>query len=283
MRRSTFTLSAVVGMVLTCLALAAPASAEILLIGHGGERAQALPAPPHPSFSGGVHERGGMPMGAPDQQAAPPVARYLVESTTSFTLDMSGPVPLLRYSNSSEVWALKPQAAPRGDVLYTNDAGETVLRATRLGGLTVFTPDQPTGVAASLMGSAQPIIALPDIRSEVQLLFRMGQSSDHLSRMAGHTIGFVAGDEADPDLGGPESFPLVADTVNVAMDAFNQAFAPKNAKRKSIIPRLDEVRIKKGVPPDAYFKDDTLVLVITPSRGVAGRPSSQKIFKVLFR
>jgi hypothetical protein len=213
-----------------------------------------------------------------EPQASPPVARYLVQNTIGFTLDNSGPQPLLRYSNSTEVWALRSQPGPRGDTLYFNDAGEQMLRATRLGGLTAFMPDQPEGgAAAAYVGSAQPIVALPDIDSGAQLLQRMRQQSGHLSRLAGHTIGFDA-----PDLDiGPEGLPLVADTFNVAMDAFTRGMSPQNAKKKTLIPSLDAVRIREGVPPDAFVQNDALVIVITPARGIAGRPSSQRIFKVL--
>nr|QQZ52104.1 DUF4908 domain-containing protein [Phenylobacterium glaciei] len=47
-------------------------------------------------------------------------------------------------------------AAPRGDIIYKNDLGEPVLRATRLGGLTLFTPDRPGGTAAALAGAVRP-------------------------------------------------------------------------------------------------------------------------------
>jgi hypothetical protein len=286
MRRTTTLLAAMACAISAWMVLAIPASAQIRSGGrHGADTAQAAPASPHSGFAEGLRDHFGFSSAngaAPPsdgQPAAPPVARYLVESTVSFTLDMSGPLPLLRYSNSSEVWALKPQAAPRGDVLYTNDAGETMLRATRLGGLTAFTPDQPQGVAAALMGSAQPIIALPDIRSGGQLLLRMNQQSGHLSHMAGHEIEF---DASNQDVG-PESLPLLADAFNVTVDAFTRALSPQNAKKKTFIPDLSAVRIKEGVPPDAYIQNDALVLVITPARGIAGRPSSHRIFKVLLR
>ncbi len=284
MRRTTTLLAVMACAISAWTALVLPASAQILLIGHHvAEAAQAAPAPVHPGFAAGPHDHQGFPLanGAPSsdgQPAAPPVARYLVESTIGFTLDMSGPQPLLRYSNSTEVWALKPKSAPMGDVLYTNDAGETMLRATRLGGLTAFTPDQPKGVAAAFVGSAPPI-GLPDIRSGGQLLIRMGQQAGHVSRMAGHEIGF---DASNQDIG-PESLPLLADAFNLTVDAFTRALSPQNAKKKTFIPDLNEVRVKEGEPPNAYIQNDALILVITPARGIAGRPSSHRIFKVLLR
>lgn len=288
MRRKTTLLAVMACAISAWTAFVMPASAQILLIGHhGAEASRAIPNAPRSNFAAGLRDHLGFPansaaQASDGQPSAPPVARYLVESTTSFTLDTSGPQPLLRYSNSTEVWALHSQRAPRGDTLYVNDAGEPMLRATRLGGLTAFTPDEPQGLPASFAGSAQKIVALPDIRSGAQVILRMAQSSDHLSRMAGHAIGFTAGDPGDPDLR-PEGLPLLVDTVGVAMDAFERALSPKFSKKKSVISDLDEVHIKEGVPPDAYVKDDKLFLIISPARGVAGRPSSQRIFKVLMR
>jgi len=291
MRRTNTLVAGLVWVVGAWMALTLPAAAQILTVARHGPTEQAVPAPsaPRSSFVGsglaegigsGLRDHFGLAPSSPSaDQAAPPVARYLVQNTIGFTLDTSGPQPLLRYSNSTEVWALKPQPAPRGDTLYVNDAGEAMLRATRLGGLTAFTHDAPQGVAAAYVGQAQPIVALPDIDSGAQLIFRMRQQSGHLSHMAGHIIAF---DASNQDVG-PEGLPLIADTFNVTMDAFVRALSPENAKKKSLIPNLDTVRIREGVPPDAFVKDDALVIVITPGRGIAGRPSSQRIFKVLMR
>jgi hypothetical protein len=287
MRRTSIFIASMVCAVGAWVALAMPAASQILTIArHAPETAQ-TPAPAHglrqgfangSSIGADLRQRFGLGSSSPTLDAGnPPVARYMVRNTIGFTLDTSGPLPLLRYSNSTEVWALRPQAAPRGDTLYVNDAGEPMLRATRLGGLTAFMPDQPQGMAAAFVGSAQPIIALPDVDSGVQLAQRMRQQSGHLSRIAGHTIGF---DASDQDIG-PEGLPLIADTFNVAMDAFSRALSPQNAKKKSLITDLDAVRIREGVPPDAFVQNDALIIVITPARGIAGRPSSQRIFKVL--
>jgi hypothetical protein len=218
-------------------------------------------------------------MGARAPSKAPPVARYVAEGNVSFTLDMSGPVPMLRYSNSVEIFALRPQPAPRGDTLYLNDAGETALRATRLGGLIAFSPNKPEGSAASLAGPASPL-ALPDIRSAAQLFLRMGQSSDRISRMAGRDIGIDAVDLQ----AGPEVLPLVADTVNLTVEAFAKVTSPQYASRKKTwIQNLGVVKLIEGEPPRAYVEKDALVVIITPSKGVAGRPSSLRIVKALTR
>lgn len=222
------------------------------------------------------------PMGAqaaPGPSGAPPVARYVAEGNVSFTLDTSGPVPMLRYSNSVEIFALRPQPAPRGDTLYLNDAGETALRATRLGGLIAFSPGKPEGSAASLTGAASPL-NMPDIRSVAQLVLRMGQSSDRISRMAGREIGI----DASRLDAGPEDLPQVADTVNVTVEAFTRVTQPQYTNRKKTwVQNLGVVKFIEGEPPRAYVEKDALVVIITPGKGVAGRPSSLKIVKALTR
>src|SRR5690606_35936740 len=90
-------------------------------------------------------------------QVAPPVARYVSEDGDVFILDRTQSRPLLKFENSPEVWALSPQPAPRGDVIYKNDLGTPVIRATRLGGVTIFTDQRPAGSAAALAGGGDPL------------------------------------------------------------------------------------------------------------------------------
>ena len=81
----------------------------------------------------------------PSAPALPPVGRYVADSGEGFILDRSGRHPLLRFDRRDETWVLRPSAAPRGDVIYRNDAGEQVLRGTPNGGMTVYTPRAPGG------------------------------------------------------------------------------------------------------------------------------------------
>ena len=73
---------------------------------------------------------------------APAVARYRVEDGgSSFVLDTaSARSAFLKFEGSGEVWALHATPGPRGDVIYKNDMDEPVVRATHLGGVTLFTP-----------------------------------------------------------------------------------------------------------------------------------------------
>jgi hypothetical protein len=77
------------------------------------------------------------------RRAPPPVARYVSETGSAFILDRASSLPLMKFDNSPEVWVLSAQPASRGDVIYRNEMGEPVLRATKLGGMILFTDDAP--------------------------------------------------------------------------------------------------------------------------------------------
>ena len=77
------------------------------------------------------------------------VGRFTSQGGPAFVLDQSGGRTLLRYEGSNEIWALRPTAGIRGDIYYRNDVGEVVLRATRLGGLTLYTASSPGGLTVN--------------------------------------------------------------------------------------------------------------------------------------
>ena len=203
---------------------------------------------------------------------APPVARYVSESGHGFVLDRTATRPLLRFESSSEVWVLHPQAAPRGDIIYKNDIGEPVLRATKVGGLTLFTPDRPEGMAVAVAGQSQPI-RLPPMGPNV-LLQRLAQASGKASRAAGRLIPFGA--DATPS-----SAALIADAAGLAADAVARVAGKRGGK--SAVKDIRRIYIAQGRKPDAAVKDQVLVITVTPAMGLAGRPSSQRIAKVAAR
>lgn len=197
---------------------------------------------------------------------APPVARYVSESGQGFVLDRTATRPLLRFESSSEVWVLHPQAAPRGDTIYKNDIGEPVLRATKVGGLTLFTPDRPEGTAVAVAGQSQPIRLAP--MGPNTLLQRLAQASGRASRAAGRLIPFGA--DATPS-----SAALIADAAGLAAEAVAQVAARRGGK--NALKDIRRIYIAQGRRPEAEVQDNVLVITVSPSQGLAGRPSSQRI------
>ena len=200
-------------------------------------------------------------------QSGAPLARYVSEEGRVFTLDRTQPVPMLKFEDSPEVWVLLPSPAPRGDVIYKNDLGEPMLRATRLGGFTLFTDDRPNGEAVSLAGAGAPL-RLPPMSPQA-LADRMLQASYRSGRAARHSIAFQA--EASP-----ASAALMGDAAIVVTLALFR-LAEKAGGRP--VGRFNLVLFEEGKKPAAMLKDNVLRIVVSPSQGLAGRPSSKRIIK----
>ena|SRR5437899_8209170 len=203
------------------------------------------------------------------QFAAPPIARYVSEDGDVFTLDRTQPKPLLKFENSFEVWALEPQPGPRGDTIYKNDLGEPVLRATRLGGVTVFTEQRPGGSAAALAGVGSPLRLA--IMGPQALLERLAQASARTSRAARRLIPFEA--EATP-----ASSALIADSAMVTSEAVVRM--TKRADSRRLLDRILKVRLVEGRRSSAQLVQGVLEITVAPPQGLAGRPSSDRIVQV---
>ena len=140
----------------------------------------------------------------------PPVGRYVADSGEGFILDRSGRHPLLRFERRDETWVLRPSAAPRGDVIYRNDAGEQVLRVTPSGGMTVYTPRAPGGSPASFSG-AGPSLTPPVLGPH--LLFRLMAQRSHMVSQA------VGGRLVEVNVNVDQSEALCVEAMIVATEA----------------------------------------------------------------
>ena len=200
--------------------------------------------------------------------AGPPLARYVTEQGRVFVLDRTQTVTMLKYEDNPEVWALMPSPAPRGDVIYKNDLGEPVLRATRLGGFTLFTDARPSGEAVSLAGAAGPLRLLA--MSPQAVFERLAQASVRSSRAARRPMLFEA--EANP-----ASSSLIADAATITSLAIVKL--AQRSDGRSTLGRFNRVQFEQGKKASATLKDGVLRIIVAPSQGLAGRPSSQRIMK----
>jgi len=203
---------------------------------------------------------------------APPVARYVSETGDAFILDRGAPQPLMKFDNSAEVWVLSAEAAPRGDIIYKNELGEPVLRASKLGGMTLFTAERPGGDAAALMGKASSIQP-PAFLSVSALFQRLIQASTRASRAAEHRVLFKTVDDATPD-----TSVLVADTATITAEAFERM--ARNGDRAQLS-RVTRVLLAEGRKPGVSLKGGDLTVTYAPGKGLSGRPSSKRIVKIV--
>jgi hypothetical protein len=218
---------------------------------------------------------GRRPLGLSDEdgRGSPPptVARYIIDEGGEFVLDREARRALVKFSDSPEVWALLPFHGPRGDIIYKNDVNKPMLRATKLGGMTVFTSRRPEGAAAALAGSGAPL-RLP-ILGPILLYQRLYQASVRSSRAAQHFIEFDAPD-ADPNSDG-----LIADAALVVVEAMiNLAARPGG---HAVLARLGSVAIQPGNHPTVALRGRVVAITVDPALGVAGRPSSERILLAL--
>lgn len=206
-------------------------------------------------------------------QPVPKVAHFTSEDGESFVFDASQSTPLLRFDGDDEVWCLTATQGPRGDIIYKNDVGEPVVKATRWGGMTLFTDERPTGDPAAVSGKAQPFS--PDRVEPDQLFIHMARSARRASLAVAHLISFDA-----PDVT-PDTSSLYAEAVSVASDAIVAA-AALSPSRHDPLDAIHEVQLVDGRPPSATVVKDTLVLKLDASRGTwGGHPSSKRIINVL--
>jgi len=205
---------------------------------------------------------------SPGRSVSPPVARYVSQDGDGFVLDRSQPRAFLKFDDSPEVWALHPQPAPRGDVIYKNDLGEPMLRATRLGGLTIFTAERPGGSPAAMSGGGLTL-RLPAMGPQA-LLERLAQASAKATRAARRLIPF----EADAS---PASSAVVADAAMVAAEAVVRM--SRRPDGKGLLARFKKVKLVEGRKPSAVVHGSEMRITVAPGEGLAGRPSSDKIMQ----
>jgi hypothetical protein len=188
-----------------------------------------------------------------------------------FILDQEGREALIRFSDSPEVWALSRSRGPRGDIIYKNDISEPVLRATKLGGMTVFTPRRPEGAAAALVGPATPMRLAP--LGPALLFQRLVQDSVRSSRAAQHQIEFDA-PEVDPSSDG-----LIADAAAAVVEAMiTLSMRPGG---RAILARLGSVAIEQAARSAVVLRGRVVSITVNPALGFAGRPSSERILMAL--
>lgn len=214
---------------------------------------------------------------APRRQEAPPIARYVPDQGEIFVLDRSTNPPLLRFEDSPEIWILQSQPGPRGDTIYRNDIGQPVLRATKLGGLTLFTADNPDGVAAAFDGEATSL-RLPPFMSPGALLQRLVQASLRSGHAAQRSIYFGTADTPKDDAT-PETAALVAETAIVTAEAINRISRMSNG-RTALTPVV-KVLLARGRKPDAQLSSGALTVTYVPNGAAGEWPSSERILRTI--
>jgi hypothetical protein len=234
------------------------------------------------SLGAGVAEAQGMKslrdkmFGAPSAEGrsggVPKIAHYISEEGESFVFDSSRSTPLLRFDGEGEVWALTPTPGTKGDIIYKNDLGEPVLKATRWGGMVLYSDDRPMGDPAAVAGKAEAF--RPAVMTPVLLWQSLAKASRRASQAVERLIPF------DAQGATPESAALYADAFDVTSSAIVRVAQTSRGGRK--LPNIREVHFVEGRPPSVRVEKGILVMKLDSSRGAwGGRVSSKRVVNVL--
>lgn len=186
-----------------------------------------------------------------------------------FIFDGRGARPLFRFERREETWVLRSTPAPRGDVIYRNDAGAQILRVTPDGGLTLYTTRSPNGSPASRVGPG-PALELPTL-GPIRLFTLMNQRGSLVSQALGRLIVI--------NLTGEQSEALMVDALIVTTEAVIR-MARTPSFRESISD-LRSITLVEGSRSSVTFTRGDLRVVVDPNDGQAGRPSSSSIIRAV--
>ena len=219
------------------------------------------------AVSAGDYPRG---IRATPGRTTPPPGRYVAATGQGFILGRQGSLTLLRFDRSNETWVLRASSAPRGDTIYRNDAGEQVLRVTSSGGMTLYSSRSPGGSPVSNAGGTAPSLE-PQALGPVQLFNLMTRRSSLISDAVGRLVQInVYGDESEA---------LCVEALIVTTDTVIRIARSPSAK--PFLDRMRVITVVEGNRSAVTYQRGELRIVVDPSRGIAGRPSSARIIRAI--
>jgi|GEM_PF-1516790 len=186
------------------------------------------------------------------------------------TLDPAAPAP--------EIFLLTVTRGPRGDSIFKNADGDTVLRLASYGGATVQWPGDEAGSAASKSFGEDQSVELPGVGYD-SVLRRANAASAIVSAAAGAPITF------EPQ--NPSPGALVETDASVLADAIVRAtngvraVANDATGARVLADRIRRVVFEVGPAPTARFEDDALIIQYVPDQDISGRLSSRAIERFL--
>ncbi len=200
---------------------------------------------------------------------------YLAGDAMRFSLDRYRDYERLRFSGNDEIYYLTIEPAALGGRVLKYDSGDIALQVAGWGGVTLYTHEVPGGMPAERLSDVErtqePIIS-PDAKSLA------ARSSDDIKLHTGLTIGFKANwqglDQSDV------MRALASDAIRNATHAIERV-ASSRKTGQALLLQFDVVRIAPAPEPSAVIADKLLTVSISPVHGIAGRPSSVAIAKVI--
>jgi hypothetical protein len=203
---------------------------------------------------------------------------YLAADRVQFTLDAAGQNYLLRLAGSTEVFVLYQDPAAMGGRVLKYDSGETALRVSGWGSITIYVSSAPGGLPAERNGDSSPpsptSVSIQDIQNASV------DEAQHLSYTRRLNLGFSANWAmlaSDPTA---RFFAL--DTMQNTARGLDR-LALSSAAHDALARRVDTVAFEEAARPTINLSGRTLIVTFNPARGYVGRASSRAIARALGR
>ncbi len=208
-------------------------------------------------------------------QQIPRDGTYTAGDMTEFMVDHHGDQVRLRFSGSDEVFYLSSEAAPLGARVLKYDNGDPALRVAGWGGVTLYTPQEKTGLPAEYSDVVHNVDPPPVPAKDVK---RFAAGLAHELNSAGDLIiGFAA--DWNVLAGSAGVRELVCDAMRNTTYALEEVAT--GPARIAIADHVHVVHIIEGNRIFALLKGGVLTVMVAPKMGEAGRPSSLAIAHAL--
>jgi len=177
---------------------------------------------------------------------------------------------------AEEIYILTPLRGSRGDTIWRNARGQTMLRQSSYGGATIFQRGDLEGLAAAKSYGEDPPLALPPV-TLARARFRARQATAIISARIGAPIVFdVEQTEADPAV----DARVLGDAIARVAKGIDRVGSDATGA-KVIASRIGRVVFRKGEKPALSFNGDVLDVNYNPVGDVEGRPSSATVARFL--
>lgn len=194
----------------------------------------------------------------------------------TFTLDRYGDKFVLRFGGDPEVYVLYSDRASLGGRILKYDSGQTAIRVSGWGALTLYTDAAPGGVPAERTGDTLPpslgMISLSDMQNAAE------DEAEHLAYSRRIHLTFTADWSA---LAGDSRLrALCFDALENTARGIDR-FAISAPARAAFAKKIDQVRMALGTKPIMFLSGKTLNVTFNAQSGYAGRASSRGITRAL--
>lgn len=184
------------------------------------------------------------------------------------TVDAEAPAP--------EIYLLSVTRGPRGDSIFKNADGETMVRLASYGGATVHWPGDGAGSAASKSFGDDQRIELPKVGFDTAQR-RANAATAIVSAVTGSPITFEL---APPAPGEAADAAVLADAVMRAVIGV-KAVAGDATGARILGERIRRIVFEIGPAPTARFEEDALIIQYVPDQDISGRLSSRAVERFL--